>query len=114
MVIKPVLHRVLVKPDNLEDVDDTYKRAKAAGLEIGFATEREREQAAVDTGVVVMVGLTVGNDFNQPGFVSVGQRVVYAKYGGKAITHPQTKVKYVALNDEDIIAIFEEETQDER
>jgi hypothetical protein len=34
---------------------------------------------------------------------------VYAKYGGKAVEDPVTKEKFVALNDEDIIAIF---TQD--
>jgi co-chaperonin GroES (HSP10) len=106
MDIKPLLHRVLVKPDLLEDIDDTYKRAKAAGLEVGFATEREREQAAVDTGVVVECGPTVFRDFGTENTLNVGDRVVYAKYGGKAIVHPETKVKYVALNDEDVIAIL--------
>jgi co-chaperonin GroES (HSP10) len=113
MLIKPVLHRVLVKPDMLEDVDETYKRAKAAGLVFDHANERKREQEAIDTGVVIMLGATVGNDFHDPNFVRVGDRVVYAKYGGKAIVHPKTKVKYVALNDEDVIAILEEEAQDE-
>lgn len=110
MVIKPVLHRILVKPDLLEDVDETYKRAKAAGLDVGFATEREREQAAIDTGVIVLMGPTVFKDFGTENTLQVGDRVVYAKYGGKAIVHPKTKEKYVALNDEDVIAIFEEDT----
>lgn len=106
MVIKPILHRILVKPDLLEDVDDTYKRAKAMGMDLDFATEKSREQAAIDTGVVVDMGPTVFKDFGADNPLSVGARVVYAKYGGKAIVHPETKVKYVALNDEDIIAIF--------
>jgi co-chaperonin GroES (HSP10) len=113
MFIRPVLHRVLVKPDDISDTDETLAAAKRIkGFEI-VGKELEREQGAVDTGVVVLVGSTVGNDFSQPGFVQVGQRVVYAKYGGKAIVHPKTKEKFVALNDEDIIAIFEEEAQDE-
>lgn len=109
MVIKPVLHRILVRPDKLEDVDDTYKRAAAAGLVFDHANERKREQEAIDTGVVVMLGKTVGKDFGDENFVEVGDRVVYAKYGGKAIVHPKTKERFVALNDEDVIAIFQEE-----
>jgi co-chaperonin GroES (HSP10) len=109
MVIQPVLHRILVKPDKLEDVDDTYKRAAAAGLVFDHANERKREQEAIDTGVVVMMGPTVGRDFGDPDFVQVGDRVVYAKYGGKAIVHPKNKERYVALNDEDVIAIFKED-----
>jgi co-chaperonin GroES (HSP10) len=112
MIIRPLLHRILVKPDLLEDVDDTYKRAKAAGLEISFATEREREQAAIDTGVIIKMGPTVFKDFGTENTLKEGDRVVYAKYGGKAIVHPKTQVKYVALNDEDLIAIFEEEAQE--
>lgn len=109
LIIKPVLHRILVKPDKLEDVDDTYKRAAAAGLVFDHANERKREQEAIDTGVVIMLGSTVGVDFHDGNFVKVGDRVVYAKYGGKAIVHPKTKERYVALNDEDVIAIFVEE-----
>lgn len=107
MVIKPILHRILVKPDVLEEVDEVFKKAKAAGLAFDF-TEREREQAAIDTGVVIDMGNTVFKDFGTDNPLKVGDRVVYARYGGKAITHPQTKVKYVALNDEDVIAILVE------
>lgn len=107
MQIKPILHRILVRPDMLEEVDEVFKRAKAAGLAFDF-NEREREQAAIDTGVVVDMGPTAFKDFGADNPLSVGDRVVYAKYGGKAIVHPETRVKYVALNDEDIIAIFKE------
>jgi co-chaperonin GroES (HSP10) len=112
MVIKPVLHRILVKPDNVQDVDPSLAAAKRMGMEIA-GKELEREQGAIDTGVIILMGRTAGRDFGDEGFVHVGQRVVYAKYGGKAIVHPTTKEKFVALNDEDVIAIFEEETQDE-
>ena len=108
MVIKPILHRILVKPDTLEEVDEVFKRAKAAGLAFDFS-EREREQAAIDTGIVVDVGPTAFRDFGADNPLKAGDRVVYAKYGGKAIIHPDTKVKYVALNDEDCIAIITQE-----
>lgn len=109
MNIKPVLHRILVKPDKLEDVDQTYAKAKAVGIVLDHALEKEREQAAIDTGVIIDFGPTVFRDFGTENTLRIGDRVVYAKYGGKAIVHPETQVKYVALNDEDVIAIFSEE-----
>ena len=105
MVIKPVLHRLVVKPDNIEDKDDFFKRAKEAGIMI-HRDEREREQAAVDTGIVLDIGATAFKDFgldNPP--VKVGERIVYARYAGKTIIDPVTKDKFVALNDEDVVAI---------
>lgn len=107
MHIKPILHRILVKPDVLEDVDPVFAAAKRAGLQFDFS-EREREQAAIDTGVVIDFGPTVFKDFGADNPLKIGDRIVYAKYGGKAIVHPESKVKYVALNDEDVIAIFKE------
>jgi co-chaperonin GroES (HSP10) len=108
MKIVPILHRLIVKPDVLEEIDETFKKAKQAGLVFDF-TEREREQAAIDTGTVVSLGATVFKDFQAENPLKVGDRIVYAKYGGKAIVDPDTKVKYVALNDEDVIAIVTQE-----
>lgn len=109
MAIKPILHRILVKPDVLEEVDEVYKRAKAAGLSLDFA-ERDREQAAVDTGVVLDFGNTVFKDFGADNPLKVGVKVVYAKYAGKTIRDPEDKTKkLVLLNDEDVIAIVTEE-----
>jgi co-chaperonin GroES (HSP10) len=108
MQIKPILHRILVKPDVLEEVDEVFRRAKAAGLAFDFS-EREREQAAIDTGTVLSFGPTAFRDFGADNPLKVGDKVVYAKYGGKAIVDPETKIKYVALNDEDVIAIVTKE-----
>lgn len=105
MNIVPILHRILVKPDVLEEIDDVFRRAKAAGLAFDFG-EREREQAAIDTGTVLAMGPTAFHDFGAENPLKVGDRVVYAKYGGKAIIDFDTKIKYVALNDEDVIAII--------
>lgn len=105
MAIKPILHRILVKPDNIEDKDEAIRRAKAVGIEL-VREEREREQAAIDTGTVVDFGPTAFQDFHATNPLKIGDTVVYAKYGGKAIIDPETKVKYVALNDEDVIAIL--------
>lgn len=110
MAIKPVIHRIIVKPDTLEVRDEVYMKASKAGIYVG-ESEAQREQAAVDTGVVVMVGVTAFKQFgaDRPeDVINVGDRVVYAKYAGKAIVDPENKIKHVALNDEDIIAIITE------
>jgi co-chaperonin GroES (HSP10) len=105
MLIKPILHRILVKPDDIYETDAAFRSALAAGIEV-VREEREREQAAIDTGVVIDFGPTVFKDFGAVNPLKIGDKVVYAKYGGKAIIDPDTKVKYVALNDEDVIAIL--------
>jgi co-chaperonin GroES (HSP10) len=51
-MIVPLLHRILVKPDLLEEKDETYRRATASGIVIPNLDERSREQAAIDTGKV--------------------------------------------------------------
>jgi co-chaperonin GroES (HSP10) len=106
-LIKPILHRILVKPDVLEEVDEVYKRAKAAGLSLDIGQEKDREQAAIDTGVVIDMGDTVFKDFGADNPLKIGTRIIYARYGGKNVTDPATKIKYVLLNDEDVIAISE-------
>lgn len=106
MAIKPVLHRIIVKQEKLEDRDETFKKAKEVGIII-HQDERKREQAAVDTGTVVAIGPTAFRDFNvdEPP-IQVGDYVTYAKYGGKTITDPETQEEFVALNDEDIISVL--------
>jgi co-chaperonin GroES (HSP10) len=105
-VIKPILHRILVKPDDIEDKDEAYKKAKAAGLFV-HRDERDREQAAIDSGTVISFGETVFRDFGvESNPIKVGDKVVYARYAGKVIEDPADQVKYVALNDEDVIAII--------
>lgn len=105
MAIQPILHRILVKPDDIHDKDEAFRKARAAGIEI-IKEERDREQAAVDTGTVVDFGPTAFKDFGAMNPLKVGDTVVYARYGGKAIVDPATSEKYVALNDEDVIAIL--------
>lgn len=106
-MIIPLLHRILVKVDKIEDKDEAFKRAHAAGIYIQ-RDEREREQAAIDTGIVVAIGDTAFKDFGTASPIKVGDYVCYAKYGGKAMEDPYTKEKFVALNDEDVIAKFKE------
>lgn len=106
MAVKVILHRILVKQHALSEKDAAFAAARRAGIEI-IEAEKKREQAAIDTGVVVEIGPTAFRDFglDRPP-IAVGMEVVYAKYGGKTVTDKNGDV-YVALNDEDIIAYFE-------
>lgn len=108
-MIKVVLHRILVKPDQLEEIDDTHRRAKEMGIVIASEKELKRERAAVDTGTVLEIGETAFKDFGTESPIKVGDRVAYAKYGGKTVTDPATKKELLILNDEDVICKFLEE-----
>lgn len=104
-MIIPVLHRIVVKQDRLEEKDERYKSATAAGIVIPHLDEKDREQAAIDTGIVKAIGPTVGRDFGAEAFVKIGDTVVFAKYAGKTVVDPEDGEKYVLLNDEDVICI---------
>lgn len=108
MTITPLLHRILVKQDKLEEIDKDYKRAATSGLIIPHMDEKGREQAAIDTGVVIAIGQTAFRDFNAAGAVVVGDRVVFAKHAGKIVVDPETEERFVALNDEDLICKLSE------
>lgn len=108
MAVKPILHRILVKPDDVLEKDKNYQKARSLGLIIA-EQEREREQAAVDSGVVIDYGPTVFRDFNTDNPLKIGDTIVYARYAGKVIVDPDTETKYVALNDEDVIAVITKE-----
>jgi co-chaperonin GroES (HSP10) len=105
-VIKPVLHRILVKPAKLEETDDSYKRAIAAGLALPDLSEKAREQAAISEGTVVDMGGTVYKDFHTDSPIVIGDYVVYAKFSGRPIEDRATKELYILLNDEDVLAII--------
>ena len=106
-MIIPVLHRIIVKQDKLEEKDETFKAARNSGIIIPNLDERAREQAAIDTGVVVAIGSTAFKDFGaESPPIKLGDYVVFAKHAGRLITDPDSDEKFVALNDEDVIAIL--------
>jgi chaperonin GroES len=100
MKINPVLHRVLVLPDKLEE-------KTASGIIVQFD---KREEAAVEKGTVVSVGVTAYKEFGTTAEelgVIPGARVTFAKYAGKSIMDGD--VKYFILNDEDLVGVLENE-----
>ena len=100
MKILPILHRVLILPDKLEE-------KTTSGIIIQYD---KREEAAVEKGTVVLVGTTAYKEFGtsaeEQGVVP-GARVSYARYAGKTVMDGD--VKYVLLNDEDIVCVIKEE-----
>ena len=100
MKIKPVLHRILVLPDKLEEKTES-------GLIIQYD---KREEAAVEKGTVVLVGSTAYKEFGttaEEEGISPGTRVTFAKYAGKTIKDGDTR--YIILNDEDVVGVISDE-----
>lgn len=108
MAIIPSGHRVLVKQDTYEEVDEVFKSAKAAGIEI-VKDKAVRYQDSVDKGVIVSIGPTAWKDFGGVNWAEVGDTIVFAKNSGKKVEDPQDKGShYVVLNDEDVVAVIKE------
>jgi len=88
-------------------IDPEYSKLTSWGFEI---VEPDRQGiAAVTKGQVVAMGKDCyrGSRFSEP-WCKVGDIVIYARYGGVIIEDPDTKKKYVLLNDEDIKGIVHE------
>lgn len=95
MDLKPLGDRVIVKPDEAEE-------KTASGL---FLANDAKEKP--QSGIVLAVGEgridRDGNKIAVP--VSVGQKVVYGKFGGTELTVEGDKV--LVLRSDDLIAVFE-------
>lgn len=102
-MIECVTFRVLVKPENIVEKDSAYAAAKRMGLDLSMETKVNREQAAVDEGIVVGFGPTAFKDFGVDNPVKVGDKIIYAKHAGKAVKDGEED--FVVINDEDIVAI---------
>ena len=105
-MIKPLLHRIIVKQQKLTEAHKEYRRAEALGIVIPEHEDNKRAQAGVDKGVVVAIGPTAYRDFNTDTPIKVGDMVAFARFSGKTILDPKDDEEYVALNDEDIVAIL--------
>lgn len=102
MSIEVVTFRVLVKPD---DVLEKKYKTEIKGFVIA-GMEKEREQQAVDSGIIVGMGPTAFKDYDTANPLSVGDKVVYAKFAGKEVVDPETQEKFLVINDEDVVAVL--------
>lgn len=102
-MMAPLGFCVLVKPDEPADA----MRSNTIAIP---DTVSDKWRIEADTGTLLAIGQTAwkgikGHD-DTP-WAAIGAHVVYAKYGGKVMTDPETKEKYVLLKDEDIIGVLE-------
>jgi len=96
--IRPTGHHVLVLPDKVKEKTE-------GGIYLPEVT-REDEQRASTRGLLVAVGPTAWLEFadGEP-WAQPGDYVSYAKYGGIGMKGVDD-TDYVLLNDQDILAIF--------
>lgn len=102
-MISPCGHRIVVKPITFQELDEVYKRASAAGIQLLEADERA-EQSAVDKGTVIKIGPTAFKDFGGEPWCKEGDIVVYARHAGKRVKDGETD--YLVLNDEDLVCVL--------
>lgn len=102
MTIVPCGHRILVKPERVEDTDPAYKAAKELGFKF-VDSNLKQEQAAIDRGFVIAIGPTAFKDYGGDAWCAVGDRIAFAKYGGKFVT-PDALI----LNDEDVVCVLKD------
>jgi len=113
VTVKAVIHRLVIKPVELEQYDEVDAKLKELGLIKGITEDTKYHRTQIDQGYVLDIGPTAFRDYVQkynleiP--VKVGMLVTYARHSGKYIKDPSTGDEVVILNDEDILAIHTEE-----
>lgn len=98
-MIKPAGHRVIVKPDPVEETSES-------GIVIRTESETKMEQSGQIFGTLVGIGPNAWKAFDDGhAWASEGDRVIYSRYAGRYVTDPEDPdEKLVVLNDEDILA----------
>ena len=98
-MLKPVLHRILLRLDNVEEVTES-------GIIISKDLVK-KERKAVEKGIVVAIGDTAFKDYGgDAGTLAVGDRVIIAQYSGKEVKDLDD-TEYVIINDEDVLCILQ-------
>ncbi len=110
-------HRILVKLATFEDTMPVSDSLKKMGFKVEHAAgEGEFIKTATEKGEVVQIGPMAwkhpdwgyGTPEWQP-WCKVGDTVLFGKYAGKVVTHPDTNEDFMLLNDEDIQLVLEKE-----
>jgi co-chaperonin GroES (HSP10) len=100
---QPIEYKVLVKPDLVEETDDTIRRFKALGMELPEA-EKQRDKMRQITGTLISVGGKAFEDFGDPS-PKVGDKVYFAKYAGIVLESDENE-EYRLMSDKDITAVL--------
>jgi chaperonin GroES len=96
----PAGHRVLVKPDPVDEVSK-------GGIILNHQNKNRVEEAQV-TGTIIEVGPQAWKDFSDgTPWAKSGDRVMFAKFGGCLVEIQG--VAHRIMNDEDITAVIQED-----
>ena len=98
--INPAGWRILILPREIEE-------KSSGGIILGTETNREREQMANTTGVVIAMGGECYKD-TQTEWCKLGDKVSFAKYAGLLYTGKDGK-QYRMVNDEDITGTLDQD-----
>jgi co-chaperonin GroES (HSP10) len=99
-MIKPVGFCLLVKPDPVE------KDMKAGSIVIPQDV-LDKQRVEITTGTVLSIGTCAWHGLgDSSAWCSIGDRIVYAKYGGKAIVDEETQDKLMLILDKDVLAVI--------
>ena len=108
-------HRVLVLPD---EVEDEYE-IEGTELKLHIVQDERLARAAQMAGTIVSVGPSAwkafrevddkGREVNGRPWAKVGDRILFSKYSGRMWEDPQTEIRYLFINDEDVLAVIPEE-----
>lgn len=113
MTVKAILHRIIVKPVELDAYDAVDAKLKELGLVKGITAESKYHKTQIDQGTVIDVGPTAFLDYVKKHDlavpVTVGMLVTYARHSGKPITDPSTSDELILLNDDDVLCYYPEE-----
>lgn len=106
-MIKPAGYRIIVKPDQIEEVTQN-------GIIIAYEN-KEREQAGAFYGELVAIGPSAWKAYDDGSpWASLGDRVVFSRYAGRYVEDPDDlETKYILLNDEDILAVLNKTKESE-
>ncbi len=101
MTVRALGHHVLVK------IEEPEKKSKG-GIVIPDQV-RDADKRGSEMGVVIDVGPTawMADGLGGKRWAEVGDKVWFAKYGGKWITDPETDQQVLLLLDTDVIAKLE-------
>ncbi len=94
--ITPLGHRVLVKPENVEETTKS-------GIIIAIGSGRDREQMSQVMGTVVAVGNTCWKDQAEAEWAKPGDFIMFGKYSGLT-TIGKDDVEYRLISDLDVVA----------
>lgn len=108
MSLQVLGHRLLIKPDSLEEQIEIPEALKDKNFVVQKPVQLQKlEEAGTQSGVVLQVGPMAwkafdGKDPLWAPWVTTGDHIIFARYAGKFVTDPETQERFMVINDEDV------------